>query len=516
MKKISEKTTALRVNAKDSLAEISVVDSRFNTVASNLGELRADLPPGIYKLRWSSSLSTESRLLEITGEESDVIEIFADQPAINTSVPLHSSRFGCIDRPEELVELSVSNPILGADSPCQILVFLRDPEQTESSFPVESVTLHTADGNELVALSAGRIDRQERYAGLVIGVDPGVYRLRVDTGPLGPYDMFVFSSEGWQTQIFLTCDDFYWQSDVIRRPSLRTASVLMGRVGIPFNPKSDDARLAELALGALLARRDVIEARDMRGLLYGKFEDPMLGIYGAHLLLLRSKLNRPQFEIVLGNLRSLVGPVPDWQALALLLGSSKRKRSQRATFGPYEGMPPMLVRSWDLMVGASKRRYSVIPSGSIADLVAGSVASTRPWFLSRVRQQSEHSTASVEHVSVAKAKRVVSQMINQVQPSDTAAIREDLAKRKQELDAIESAILDAVAQTASYDESKHSWSQQSKMLGEADIAGVTRSAKIVGGPGAPIPRLDAPSYSIARSAMSLASKLGSDFDIDFG
>jgi hypothetical protein len=107
-------------------------------------------------------------------------------------------------------------------------------------------------------------------------------------------------------------------------------------------------------------------------------------------------------------------------------------------------------------------------------------------------------------------------MINQVQPSDTAAIREDLAKRKQELDAIESAILDAVAQTASYDESKHSWSQQSKMLGEADIAGVTRSAKIVGGPGAPIPRLDAPSYSIARSAMSLASKLGSDFDIDFG
>ena len=73
-------------------------------------------------------------------------------------------------------------------------------------------------------------------AGIALNVSPGVYRARVQTGPLGEYEIFVTAPKGWQSRLFLECEDFYWYGEPFRRPSLRSSSILMARIGEPFDP----------------------------------------------------------------------------------------------------------------------------------------------------------------------------------------------------------------------------------------------------------------------------------------
>lgn len=126
-------------------------------------------------------------------------------------------------------------------------------------------------------------------------------------------------SEGWQTQVFLFRRTF-GKGEESRRPDLSEASVLMGRTGSGFYPDRDDERWTELARLALAGNRKAMPSRDdLREMLVHKFEDPMLGIYAAHLLLREPEIRVDLLEIVLGNLFSMLGEHPDVQALRLKL-----------------------------------------------------------------------------------------------------------------------------------------------------------------------------------------------------
>jgi hypothetical protein len=114
-----------------------------------------------------------------------------------------------------------------------------------------------------------------------------------------------------------------------------------------------------------------------------KFDNPMLGIMGAHLLLLaledqrgreaeqarrqrlqssRDQLERPHrpwdqslFDTVVRHLQRLVsGNHPDVQALSLR-ASDPSLRATRVT------APPMLRRSWSLLVAASNDQPELVP-----------------------------------------------------------------------------------------------------------------------------------------------------------
>jgi hypothetical protein len=79
----------------------------------------------------------------------------------------------------------------------------------------------------------------------------------------------------------------------------------------------------------------------------------MLGIYAAHLLLLEASVDVELFREVVGNLRTVLGRQhPDVEALAL------RAPGEPAPL-PFEN-PPMLSRSWSLMVEATVAQPSLV------------------------------------------------------------------------------------------------------------------------------------------------------------
>lgn len=513
MKQHSERKTNVRVNARDGLAEIAIVDNQFNQIASGLGFLSTDLAPGIYRVRWKTASASKDKLIEITGKEGGgVLNLELETQEINTSAPLHNTKFGCIDKPDVLKDLSWNPPTRHPEKTSQLLVFLRDEEETNTEFPVQSVSVHASNGTRIMDLKDGIINTEERYAGLMIGLDPGVYRLRVESGRLGSYEIFVFTAVGWQTRILMICDDFYSGSDKVRRPALRTVSILMGKIGARFDPASHDARLAELALSALLRGYDILESSDMRGLLHGKFEDPMLGIYGAHLLLQRKRVNWDLFETVCRNLHRLVGPIPDLQALYVKSKWPMRQRDERLSL--YHGLPPMLIRSWDLLIRRSRRRHSIIPSGSLSDRIAGLVVSTAPWLMCRVEPQIETSVQSMPKVTFALGSRVMTQMAEQFGGTGSAIISSYLRERQEDLNPIESAILSALAiahEPQSADKTKERTKFQISSINPSELSQQIVTISIAKNA---LTNVNVPSYSIARSAVSLASKLSGKFDFD--
>jgi hypothetical protein len=145
------------------------------------------------------------------------------------------------------------------------------------------------------------------------------------------------------------------------------ASILMGRDG--FTPGDSSERRAELARIALASGRNVLGPADTDSLLNAKFDNPMFGIFGLHLLLLQDPSRKPPSDVI-DRLRSLVGPShPDVEAVALLSGQTNY------TFA----LPPMLRTTWDILTSADSDRPSVIPDGSLASRIAGRTSGEGTW-----------------------------------------------------------------------------------------------------------------------------------------
>jgi len=123
-----------------------------------------------------------------------------------------------------------------------------------------------------------------------------------------------------------------------------------------FDPERSDLRLAESARLALSNRRKIL-SEEMRYMLRYKFENPMLSIFSAHLLLLEKERDMELFRVVVTNLRKMVGHKhPDVEALALKLDEQTDFRFET---------PPMLQRSWSLICEATAERPELVPEDSL-------------------------------------------------------------------------------------------------------------------------------------------------------
>jgi hypothetical protein len=166
-------------------------------------------------------------------------------------------------------------------------------------------------------------------------------------------------------------------------------------------------------------------------ILGGKFQNPMLGIFGAHLLMLRKPVNPKTLRAIVGILRSLLGKYthPDVEALALRI-------DQRST---YEfRIPPMLRRSWKLVINATIRSPMLVPKDTLSASIAHRVYSGEPWLLwksstpsdedleecTRILQEQIQSIDSAASIAKTAKRRT----------ANTAAITSDVATSKVQLE----------------------------------------------------------------------------------
>jgi hypothetical protein len=398
----------LEVLAADEATEIQVQDGRLRAIAQGRGTLELTLDPGAYQVVGRSGDATPFKKLVLLADRDEVVRI--PQLQISSPAPLQGTRGFDAWVANDARQLAGTNQHhsekLGVGS--AIFLCARDVPRPgdrrvpPGNHPLTGLSLCDVRGAELLKLEQVA-PNQWQWAARTLTVAPGTYRLRLRLPTGDVLEQVLVASEGWMTQVFLV-RKFYGEKPDTYLVDLASSSIFLElNVREAFDPSDRDTRLTELAHQGLARGRQVLSDAALRETFEGKFHNPMLGILGAHLLLLehprelppddpktpteflREHLDRRMkqlfggvftFKMLITNLRHLFNmkPHPDVEALALLLEEGPPP-------APLFSTPPMLQQSWSLIVVATARLPALVPPGSVSADVALHVLNAKPWML---------------------------------------------------------------------------------------------------------------------------------------
>ena len=364
----------LTVSASNPAVEIFIIDGHFRQVGQGLGWLETELSPGLYKLKYrAGSLLEAQHLLVPAG--SDPLQVTGPEMPFSTSAPLSQTR--TTREPHRTNAPPHSHQVhetVGQDS--WLYFFSRDLDEARRDNVATGLSLHRLDGDLLLDLAqAGVHDLREQWAACNVALDPGLYRLHLKLDEARTLEQTLVASPDWQTQLFLLRRDY---GPDLRRVDLFNAAMLMARPDEGFNPDQPDWHLTELARQGLVNGRAVVSTTALNEMLYGKFQNPMLGLYGGHLLLLAEQPKWDLLQTVVRNSYHLLGQDhPDVQALALHLAAAGRD----IPLPDRCETPPLLRASWRLLIEASATRPDLIPAGSLAARIADRVWGSGAWLV---------------------------------------------------------------------------------------------------------------------------------------
>jgi hypothetical protein len=410
--------------------EIFVIDSHFQRVTQGVtgghGRLEADLEPGIYKIKFTAGFLTQEMYVALQAGNGPVIAPTPDLH-FSTSAPIKNTRTTQEYHEEKANQVSKwIDCELGIGS--QLTVFVRDQAKQGCNDCATGLTLHDLTGNLLVDFTqVGQRDVHnpdtDHWVGCTTQLDPGAYRLHVQTpvvdaaGHAETLEQIVVTSAGWQTQVFLLRRPFGDQYDCqALRANLNEASILMVPIGTGFQPEHSGLREAELALQELIRRRTVFDAYELGRMVWRDHKNPMLGIYGAHQLLLSEKLEPSDLDLlhhVSSILHSMIGAHPDVIALDVFLDdiSTNIPVFQAPGYRTVYQAPPMLRSSWNILVNASIAHPEIVHAGSLASRVADRIWGDGAWLVWQDSSPDSSNTQPLEPLDVSILRSVYSQIV---------------------------------------------------------------------------------------------------------
>jgi hypothetical protein len=375
--KKSEKLVHLSVESGDPIVEIFVIDGQFNLTTKGVGGLEADLPPGLYKVKFKAG-SVIKEVEAILDPGTDRVTITAPVLDFSSPAPIPGTRTVRTGHMEQAHILS--REIHGhTGRGGQLFLFVRDLEKGITSDPSQGLSLLTLDGERLFYLNqVGKRDLEEQWAGGTIELAPGIYRLHLQTRVTGALEQTVVISPGWQTQVFLMRRSFGKRESSARRADLTNASVFMSRLGEGFQPERPDLRWTELARMELGSTRCIVPEDQIEEMLEFKKHNPILALFCAHMLLNGKDVKTGIVRTMVKRMQSQLGEHPDVNALVLRLAELEKDR--QVSVPPYKA-PPMLRSSWNTVVKWSASWPDLVPARSLSDLIAAHLWGSGPWLV---------------------------------------------------------------------------------------------------------------------------------------
>ncbi len=410
----------LDVNTSDPATEIFVIDGLFRPVEKGLGSLTTQLKPGIYKLKIRAGYAEQEEIVVLRDEP---VQRIYSSIRFSSPVPLRDTAEEDPRHVEAAERESQAIHVTHGTGSC-IFIFARrwgpaavNLEIPGGTHPAKGLSLNDSNGREVANFETACVvdTTGNPWAACTVRVDPGLYRLRQRT-PRGDHlEQTIVAAPDMQTQVFL-----------LNRTRGEGAEAQSGPLDVSiiyssnwrFDATSHYLRLSELARLGLRNDRQVLSDTILDELLYGKFHDPMLGLFGAHLLLRQKRPELPNLTEIVRNLRGLLGPShPDVEALALLPGACPTSYVFTT--------PPMLQKSWSLVLEASVQNSALVPYGSLASRVANRLSSEAPWLLwSEPDKQANEDLIRAELTSNLDmlVKRMQAELAEVIQPQQAATL----------------------------------------------------------------------------------------------
>jgi hypothetical protein len=379
----SSEQIPFRVNTMDEGTEIHLINGWYQRVDEGVGTLETMVSPGVYTVKLKAGKAIKEIPYFVQEGTTEVV-IEAPDLRFSSPAPLSGTKTAREYHKDATQQLS-SHVQHHRGTGSEIFVFVRDLDGRGRSIPTKGLQLCTLGGSVLVDLEevaeTGRgrgTDELNLWAGCNIAVDPGPYRLRVKIKGVGTFEETVYASPSWQTQVFLIRRPFI-EGRGGRRADLTNASINMAKLGRGFDPWNRINRSTDLARQALANHNpSLVPENALRDMLDDKMENPMLGLYGAHLLAMSDELQERLLTTVVANTsRALGEDHPDIKALDIRLAQLGLSTSRPTNIE----VPPMLRASWDCVVEESIENEKILPRGSLARQIADRTWGNGAWLV---------------------------------------------------------------------------------------------------------------------------------------
>jgi hypothetical protein len=413
----------LIVHADNPAVHIAVSDGHFTQVAEGLGQMEALLAPGLYSVTFKAgSLIHKTYIALEPGREP--VTITAPALPFATPVPLQQTRTTHPIHEQQAASLSRQIAI-DAGSGSQLFVFVRDLEVGDATHPAIALTLHDLAGHLLVDLTKyGEYAYEDKqvppWSGGNIQLHPGLYRLRISLDATDIREQILVTCPGWQTQLFLlrqaTADHPGY------RANLFDGALFMVPTGTGFDPRRLDFKQTELVRQGLSQRRVVITPDDLEQMYWVETSNPMLGVYGAQLLLLASNLDRPLLHKITAALHRMLGNHPDVAALAGWIGNTE---GELLIFNS----PPMLRQSWNMIVEASIEQPDIVPANSLSSQIGIYVWEEGAWLIWSVPPPVD-ATALASSIALELLPMFLPQVYSYLPEPDIEALEQIIAEKQ--------------------------------------------------------------------------------------
>jgi hypothetical protein len=353
-------------------AAITVLDGHDEVRGTGRGTVDLDLPAGLYAIRVERAGMLEENVRRHAGPTSLQVEEpkrFSAVPANDTATSHEYYQAPAIHWSQQ--GQSTAPPLSDGAPQGSLFLFVRAPSAEATRAPLEQLYLSILDysGRPLAVLDKTSTARDDQAGWLAYhaAAMAGEYVLHYEP-PTGvdaaAREMALAVFAGWQTQIFVTLTDGL---------AFASTSVLMGD---GFRPDDRVAQAVDAALTGLQNRTDLLQPDQRQLLLDGKFENPMLGLVGAHLLFQASTIPEDTLDTVLGNLEWLLGPgSPDLRALELMAARSFGRPVRAEAFE----RPPMLRLGLEAVIEAAVETPALVPSGGLLSQIALGRFVDSPW-----------------------------------------------------------------------------------------------------------------------------------------
>ena len=354
------------IGLDDADVTITVYDGRDTIAHQGTGNAALTLPNGLYTVRAEYAQEFEERIVRHTGATQVTI-----RPTRHAAAPLfgtataheyYSYPSGDISRKE------TDQPLGDARDEGRLFIFIRTTDQRayQGQDLSDKLSLRKPKSNQVLTTFDDGVEKNAAgFLAYSVRAEPGMYVLEYAGVPARQMPLYVFA--GWQTQVFVIHH---------QRPLLEGATIYLARSGDGFRADDRYAYAADMAINGLQNDRALMPREAMQTLLYGKFENPMLGLLGAHILLRQPKVERHTIEMVLGNLNYLLPGSSDVAALqilkALKLGEPIPKNISFETM-------PMLRAGFEAIIAADNAAEQIIPDGGWVERIAARVYTDSPW-----------------------------------------------------------------------------------------------------------------------------------------
>lgn len=343
------------------MMRVTIFAANFELVDHVTGDLSIELPFGVYKIRSQlpRALSDDILLLDREiAKPGPLLEIASVVPVMGT---LASHEYQANARLDQVASADPNSDETGnAQVSLMTRIFQAAWSSESGGQPMsqtwDKVAIVNSRGKEVLAPKF-----EDRVSN---GNDP--YSLATAELRAGDYYVRLELSDGNSVEIALPIyPEWCYEVHILRlvngdgtldpRPRL---SVLMRRQGAA-QFSDETTKTFELARFALADERGVM-SDELEGILWGKYENPIAGIIGGHLLILAFDEGKlPSLEAlddVVTNLRALLGnDHPDVEALSLRCPNVALRRQT-----PIRSAPTF-KRSWDLIVDASLAMPKLVP-----------------------------------------------------------------------------------------------------------------------------------------------------------